>query len=567
MSASFELEPVLDAGEIQGNVLGGFNKDLQLFVFLRIPEMEDLGPVRAWLTRCADRLTWLDEVASFKKAYHALTGGKSGADPGPLASTWMNMALSYPALVRLAPDAALFDPVFKQGMPSAVGRLGDPLDAALRGHISQWKFGASGNVPDILLIIAADRDGDLLERLEHEQNQATAAGLVEMHVDRGRDLGRTGASFPSGREHFGFKDGVSQPAVRGRLALNGDFLTPRDNANGSNTSIDYASPGRPLVCPGEFVLGYPRQSVASGREAAEPWPIGEQDASSVLPRPSSGPSWARNGSFLVYRRLNQDVPAFNRFLSETANALAENPEFAGLTPERLGAMVIGRWRSGAPLLRATLEDNDALAKTAGANNDFDFLTDEVASDGFAPAAGDPAGEICPAASHIRKVNPRVLATDQGGEVNSLVRRILRRGIPFGEALPIGSEDDPDNGDRGLLFLCYQASIRDQFEFLQSFWANDDAKPTPQLTGRAGQDLVIGQGRGHERARFMLVGAEQFRIDAPTGVEWVYPSAGAYFFSPSCTAIRQVLGGAATRSSSKLRSRRARSDRVRIRAHR
>ncbi|MER9001370.1 Dyp-type peroxidase [Mesorhizobium australicum] len=322
-----------------------------------------------------------------------------------------------------------------------------------------------------------------------------------MHIDYGRDLGRTGApgSFPPGREHFGFKDGVSQPAVRGRLSPGiGDYLAPRDGSSPAGTTIEFASPGRPLICPGEFVLGYPRQSVASGRNAAAPWPLGNQANDVVVGVPPIGPLWARNGSFLVYRRLNQDVPAFNRFLSRTARELSSRPEYSGLTPEHFGAMVVGRWRSGAPLLRASAKDDERLARTLGANNDFDFLSAGTAADGFPPAIGDPSGELCPAASHIRKVNPRALATDQGGEVNSLIRRILRRGIPFGDPLPIASEVDPADGDRGLLFLGYQASIRDQFEFLQSFWANDEGKPTPQLTGKSGEDLIIGQGTSPAR---------------------------------------------------------------------
>jgi Dyp-type peroxidase family len=541
MSGELELEPVLEIAEIQGNSLGGFNKDLQDLIFLALPIGEaELEKARLWLSAIASRVTWLDEVISFKSKFSRLANNKPGVDPGSLAAVWMNIALSYGALLRLSSDSALFDPVFAGGMPAAVGRLGDPNDAAIRGHVSTWLFGGTGQVPDVVMIVAADRDVDLVSRVEEERSLFEQAGLRVIHIDEGRDLGRarTSSRCPSGREHFGFKDGVSQPGVRGRISEKpDDFLNPRLTGVGVNGTMEFAFPRRPLVCAGEFVLGYPRQSVADGRKASDAWPLG-------LPsngQRTMGPAWARNGSFMVYRRLNQDVPAFNRFLQEGVEALKGKPAFSKITTDLFGAMVVGRWRSGAPLLRAVMNDNESLASTVGSNNDFDFAVEADPKDGFAPSLGDPTGKICPAAAHIRKVNPRLLPTDQGAPVATLARRILRRGIPFGEPLPIGTEADPANGERGLLFICYQASIRDQFEFLQSSWANEDAKPTAQLTGRAGNDLVIGQGLGARRERYMDLGPTPDRVYASPGVEWVYPTAGGYFFSPSRSALETILG--------------------------
>ncbi|MGO7133447.1 Dyp-type peroxidase [Rhizobium leguminosarum] len=542
--SGFLLEPVLDIDEIQGNILAGFNKDFQAFLFLAIPQQADFALVRAWIAKSVERLAFLDEVAAFKRQFRAVAGGIPGADP-PFGATWMNIAFSYGALLRLTDDAGQFDPVFRDGIAAAVGRLGDPMDPSIRGHISQWKVGAPGKLPDILVIIAADREQDLQTRLQREQALAADAGLVEIHIDFGRDLSHSSASgaFPSGREHFGFKDGVSQPAVRGRMSsADNDFLVPRDTINEPGTSIEYASPGRPLICPGEFVLGYPRQSDALGTIAAAPWPLGDQAPVGNITAPPIGPLWAKNGSFLVYRRLNQDVPAFNRFLRDMATKLAADcPEFAALNAEQLGALLVGRWQSGAPVLRSPNGDNPDLAATIGANNAFDFSSQGAGSDGFPPAVSDPEGEICPAASHIRKVNPRALPTDQGGEVTTLVRRILRRGIPFGASLPFGADDPSLDADRGLLFVSYQSSIQHQFEFLQMIWANSESKPTPQLTGSAGHDLVIGQGAGSARKRFILLGPKQRRVEAPSHVEWVYPTGGGYFFTPSRSALKNVLG--------------------------
>lgn len=556
MSDGPELEPLLEAGEIQGNILGGFNKDLQSFIFLAMPAGDaGLKRVRDWLAACARRITWLHEVASCKRAFRALSAAQPGVDVGALApATWMNIALSHPALLRLTPEAKLFEPVFRDGMPSAVGRLGDPRDPGVRGHIGQWKFGGPSRIPDALLIVAADKEADLAERVRYEIALSETAGLSLIHIDHGRDLGRAHVEprFPSGREHFGFKDGVSQPAVRGRLSpAPNDYLAPRMAVNGGTDSgPEFSAPGSPLVCPGEFVLGYPRQSVADARAAAAPWPL---LAEATDGHTGTGPLWARNGSFLVYRRLNQDVPAFNRFLADATEALKKRPSFPGLDTARLGAMIVGRWRSGAPLLRTPAADNEALAAAPGSINDFDYANDANPGDGFPGPTSDPEGLVCPAAAHIRKVNPRALNTDQGGQAATLTRRILRRGIPFGEPLPIGANTDPANGERGLLFVCYQASIRDQFEFLQSSWANEESKPTPQLTGKAGHDLIIGQGPGQSRARYMDFGPEPDRVDAPARVEWVFPTAGGYFFSPSRHALEFVLG----RVTSAPRSRKSR----------
>jgi Dyp-type peroxidase family len=248
----------------------------------------------------------------------------------------------------------------------------------------------------------------------------------------------------------------------------------------------------------------------------------------------------------VYRRLKQDVAGFNRFLTSAALQLNHVPEFASLKPERLGAMLIGRWRSGAPFLRSPERDNDQLGQTDGPNNAFDFNNATDPHDGFPPPLADPLGAICPQASHIRKVNPRNLGTDKGSPNSTLVHRILRRGIPYGAPLPIGSTEDSAHPDRGLLFLCYQASIRDQFEFICSDWMNEGAKPTPQFSPPTGSgfDMIVGQNQNslQQGNRFCLVGHSQSRISTEGAADrrWVLSTGGGYFFTPSLSAIRYVL---------------------------
>jgi deferrochelatase/peroxidase EfeB len=211
-------------------------------------------------------------------------------------------------------------------------------------------------------------------------------------------------------------------------------------------------------------------------------------------------------------------------------------------------MLVGRWRSGAPFLRSPAGDIPALGAAEGANNAFGFLTSQDAQDGFPPAQGDPLGQICPQAAHIRKVNPRDVPSDQGPPNTTLVHKILRRGIPFGPPLPLGSISDSGGDERGLLFLAFQASIREQFEFLMGSWMNDRSKPSPfSPPGGSGYGMVVGQNPDdlEGRARFCLLGQMNARVSTvghPVS-QWVIPTGGGYFFTPSRTAINDVLVGA------------------------
>jgi hypothetical protein len=190
-------------------------------------------------------------------------------------------------------------------------------------------------------------------------------------------------------------------------------------------------------------------------------------------------------------------------------------------------------------------DIPALATDDLSNNDFLFTTDSpppeflpgsrVSPGSFPPALEGSNGPICPHAAHIFKVNPRDNATDVGNPFDTLTRRILRRGIPFGKPLEEPLKGD-DGVQRGLHFLCYQASIVDQFEFLQQDWANNSGAPTA-----GGNDLIIGQTSTLQRSIILpaiVPGIVGKAMTAP--VQWITPTGGGYFFAPSISAIRDVL---------------------------
>ncbi|KJD42562.1 hypothetical protein [Paenibacillus terrae] len=161
-----------------------------------------------------------------------------------------------------------------------------------------------------------------------------------------------------GHEHFGFKVGISQPRVRGRVSeMSDDYLTRRLIDPSDPHAALYAKPGQPLIWPGQFVFGYPQQ---------------KRD-DSLLPkqRDLHMTGWVCNGSYLAIQQLRQDVAAFWEFIRLEAKT-------SGIKPERFAALMVGRWPSGAPILLAPEKDDKLLAENELANNHFMFVEDSRA---------------------------------------------------------------------------------------------------------------------------------------------------------------------------------------------
>jgi deferrochelatase/peroxidase EfeB len=203
-------------------------------------------------------------------------------------------------------------------------------------------------------------------------------------------------------------------------------------------------------------------------------------------------------------------------------------------------------------LRAPHEDNEDLGTDRLANNSFGYaktaetltlINGQTTDEGGWPVAPpDPVGVICPQAAHIRKVNSRETANDMGASRASLDRRILRRGLPYGDPLPDPKGPDPAAGDRGLLFVSYQTSIERQFEFLNNRWMGSPTNPRSP----GGHDMLVGQngqpGENRQR-RCVVLGAVTTEVATASIVadqDFVIPTGGGYFFSPSISALRDVL---------------------------
>ena len=530
-----EPEPVYTPKQratIQGNTIPGFNKDHQHFLFFRI---RSVPRTKKWLRWIAPLISSMEDVLIWVRAFRAMRH-RLGVDP-PMCATWVNIAFSHHAIELLAgkADAAAFnEQSFRQGLAARSTFLGDPTNVAHPGHRKKWVVGGPKNEADILVIVAADDSDDLVTMVDVIKRRAVNAQLRLIFEQRGDTL----PGPLRGHEHFGFKDGVSQPGVRGKVsAAPGDFITPRYIDHIDARARIFAKPGQLLIWPGQFLLGEPRQNpehVFSSTAAAVPTP--------PPPAPKNFPAWAALGSYLVCRRLRQDVPAFWKFAVAAAGVL-------GINHIKFASMLVGRWPSGAPVMRTPAADNAALAGDEWANNHFIFNDGTLpiplrpisgyGGDAFPQAVQDMLGTVCPHFAHIRKTNPRDIATDLGKPHDSMLRMILRRGIPFGP--PIAGIKKPPSRlvkkERGLMFICYASTIEDQFELLTRRWANSTVQPN-----FGGHDPIIGQ-RDERGARTRF-------IDFPTATglrriklkdEWVIPTGGGYFFSPPIEAIAGVLG--------------------------
>jgi Dyp-type peroxidase family len=492
-------DPDLNLENIQGNVLAGFNKDHQRMVFFRVG---DRDRARRWLGTILDEIASSEEVLAFNDLFSRARArrGSEGATP---QATWVNIAFTHPGLGALgvAPaELAKFPDAFRQGMPARARLLGD-VDASAPAN---WvrPFAAPDGIHG-LLILAADGPS-ALERLARNHTRRMGAHGVNVAFD---EVGRVREDQP-GHEHFGFKDTVSQPGIRG--------VTRRQNPRNDEQGL----PGQELLWPGEFVLGYPTQIPKADPEAEE-----EGENQNPGPRSRSGPSWTADGSYLVFRRLRQDVPGFHRFLAEVASE-------QGVSVEQFGAKLVGRYPSGAPLERtddqpARFDPSEADPSRADPSmldatrvNNFEFGEDED-------------GRLVPRAAHIRKAYPRDARTPTGAEADTQTHRIIRRGIPYGASFRPGAPDGSPEGadaDRGLLFLGYQSSLERQFEFVTSQWFNKTDHPQRG----DGHDPIISQAS--ETKRFRLPGGRPAHL---TMQPFVFTTGGAYLFQPSISALRRL----------------------------
>jgi len=504
------IEPQLEGREIQGHSLRGFDTQCLTLVGLKL---SDRDRARAWLSALSYRVDSLESVHQ----YRIIRSFGSVRTPRVL----LNVAISAHGLSQIGTDVSgIDDGLFLNPMGFNAAVLGDRVDAS--SVPTDYVLGTTWDTtPDLLLIIGGDTKEMTDQFTEQLRSAASMAGCTSLYEERGTLL-------PGEIEHFGFRDGISQVGVRGTLSGVADhYLTLRFLAPSDPNATLFAKPGQPLVWPGQFVFGYPTQLPATPLDPGPP--SGE------------GTPWMRNGSFLAFRRLRQDVAKFRSFLQQQSAVLTQALGQA-VSAEEVGTLVVGRWTDGSPVLLAPTQPNAAISSDDMLVNDFAYSqgTPEMAVVGanganrIIPAEPDDhLAQRCPYFGHIRKVNPRDLPTDQGIPGRTLTFQMLRRGIPYGPPYPTSSEPT----DRGLLFLAYQTSFKRQFQVLNSQWMNNPS--APELTNE-GHDLLVGQNpTGTDRAGTLRDVQGAPRATIMTAERWVIPTGGGFFFAPSVSFLRSL----------------------------
>jgi Dyp-type peroxidase family len=379
----------------------------------------------------------------------------------PSLPGWLGIAITFEGLKALGvPQASLdsFPIEFRQGMAARAAILHD-VGANAPEH---WEhpFGT----PDVHVALAL-----------YARNDETLQKVLELAREAHRDLPGISVVYrmpfgelPDGRNPFGFKDGLHNPHVEGSGSA------PPAGREAS-------------VKAGEFIMGYPdeRGEIANGPVPAE---------------------LRHNGSFVALRKFHMDVAAFRRYL----RAQASSPE----QEELIAAKMVGRWRSGAPLVLAPDHDDHQLGIDPNRNNEFSY-------------ANDMQGLNCPFSAHIRRVNPRDALKDEVVAVN--IHHFLRRGTNYGPPLPEGVLED-DGAARGGVFLLIGAHLQRQFEFVQSQWVTDGNF----ISHGTEQDPLIGNNDGNgdftipqRPVRRRLHGLPRF----------VAVRGGEYCFIPGLRALR------------------------------
>ena len=549
----------LEVNEIQSLVFGGLG-------FLRYALCVGVafgdGGARQWLALVRDRVSF--------------------GDGRKLGDCAFSLGLAASALRKLdLPEEALatFPSAFVQGMaaPSRSRILGDDG----RSAPSAWQWGAGGNSVDGVLLLYGVTP-DALERTRREVGeQLRACGHRAVMEIPFVDLpGRTATAHEVTQaklEPFGFVDGVSQPAIRGTYkALRG------------------ADPIH-LVEPGEFILGYPDNR---GNLPAGPTLAAIHDPDNVVPiatTPQYGfaqpivnddRDLGRNGTFLAVRQLEQDVDEFWQFCAQTAGRLhAQFPQWGGVRPEFVGAKLIGRWPDGSSVVRFPYQPGSetdreqplirpghgpvdqveallpsealppqppaqpqAVAATPSHRNVSVKFTREKVRDitakpdnDFLFGAEDPQGLRCPFGAHIRRANPRESFAPGSQEQLAITNRhrILR----------VGRRYRPADGQRpGLFFMCLNADLERQFEFVQQTWLQ-----SPTFHGLMDErDPIVGSR--HPDAGTPDDGFSLPTREAPVRLkgmpEFVRTLGGGYFFMPGRSLLRYLASGAGSRETTR-----------------
>jgi Dyp-type peroxidase family len=532
----------LDLADIQGNILSAYGKQgfpKGRFITLHI---DDPAKGRKFVT---DLLPGITTALRWPSGRRNIPDGHVRATRPEVA---VNIAFSWYGLVALGiPTRTLrgMPDEFIDGMMLRAPMLGDNFSGP--DWTKEWDevwTAATGyrlsdpNTVHILVTLNAQMkaDGSPVAALDAKTKQiealcASTGGvrILPGHNQPGQPKApfqeltaildkANGKIVPSPKEHFGYTDALGDPVFEGQYPEPYEKMVMVGNG-----ALDGAGNWRPIAT-GEFLLGYPDEA--------------QEITGAAMPL-----DFSRNGTFMAYRKLHQNVIAFNTFITETAKRFGAvygiaNPSDAR---ETLLAKIAGRWSDGVPL--AAAPDADAWrefnVRYPGTPTQEAYLARYHAQIDF-KYHDDPDGLKCPLTSHMRRINTRdgLAPTGNEGSVLNNRRRILRRGLPYGSS----TDSKSDAEEHGIIMLVVCASLFRQFEFVQQQWINYG------LDSNAGNDTcpLVGNhspgGVAGPKAKFVIAsdpksGHPPFIVEGLP--QFVETRGGEYFFIPSMTALRMI----------------------------
>jgi Dyp-type peroxidase family len=460
---------MLDLSNIQGNILRGYASFPHArFLYLVIHNADE---ARAFVQQLLDA--------------GSVTPAQWSAKP----ETTLNLALTFDGLKALGlPEESLatFPAEFQEGMKPRARALGDVGESAPQMWDEPWRTHRVH-----ILVMMYGKTTDALDERCRALRQLLPSGIEELEPDQSAGLLCINGERTRG-EHFGFIDGISNPDVEGAPCDDDPRRAPEDIGNPDGQ-------GRFRKVPvGEFILGYP----------------GEGGDLAPMPLPNL---LAQDATYLVFRKLQQNVLSFRGYLEQEAESFAR--AFPGDLPacvtaqQFLAAKMMGRWQDGSSLINYP----NGPAKDAG--NAFAY-------------ADDPAGARCPLGAHVRRANPRD-ALGFGGRTMSR-HRLIRRGIAYGKYL---APDEKDDESRGILFIAFNSGF-DQFEFVQQLWINfgddfEQSNDTDPIAGSRKEGRMVIPGDEATGRRPYIC------FDIPRFVD---TKGGDYFFVPSLAGLRLLASG-------------------------
>ncbi|AUC80766.1 Dyp-type peroxidase [Lacinutrix sp. Bg11-31] len=467
----------IELQDVQGYVFRAYgNMQFSRFALLKITNAE---AAKRWISAISSQLTNASIVVKEQ-----------------LPETCLNIAFAPNGLKALGlseKNINTFSPPFKEGMTTVhrTSILGD-IDSS---SPENWFWGGLKNEPVELALLVFGKDkATCLDYFNALKIDFEKHGLEEH-----RNL--DGISLKDNKEHFGFRDGIAQPIVRGS---------------------GRTGPEHNTVNAGEFILGYKNNYKVYPDSPTIAEAQGNMDLLPPSPLREGKKDLGKNGSYFIVRQMQQDVEGFWNFMNDrTRNDDGAFNEEASI---KLASKMMGRWPSGSPISKFPDKDPGGVSD----NNDFLYAKD------------DPKGLKCPFGSHARRMNPRDSFETDSPKKSLLLsnrHRLIRRARAYGDPIVGAPNNNKPKGDVGLYFNCFSADISRQFEFLQYTWSN-----YPKIKELySDPDPIIGvveNPKEDEEQQFTLQGCPINKTEKNLK-RFVTIKGGAYFFFPSITTIRYL----------------------------